>query len=52
MEEKITIDQTNEYMEITAEKLDELLGEAEEIANISMKEINFIDKGGDETYGK
>ena len=51
MEEKITVDEINEYMEITAEKLDELLGEAEEIANISMNEINLIDKGGDETYG-
>lgn len=51
MEEKITVDEINEYMEITAEELDELLGEAEEFANISMSEINFIDKGGDEIYG-
>ena len=51
MEEKITVDEINEYMEITAEELDELLGEADETANISMGEINFIDKGGDEIYG-
>ena len=51
MEEKITIDPTNEYMEITAEKLDQLLGEAEETVHIQASEINFIDKGGDETHG-
>ena len=51
MEEKITIDKRNEYMEIPAEKLDELLGKPEVNLFIPMSEINLNNKGGDEIYG-
>lgn len=51
MEEKITVDEASEYMDITSEELDELMGEPFDIFNIPISEVNLIDKGGDEKYG-
>lgn len=51
MEEKITVDEASEYMDITSEELDELMGEPYDTFNIQMSEVNLIDKGGDEKDG-
>lgn len=51
MEEKITVDEASEYMDITSLELDELMGEPFDIFNIPISEVNFIDKGGDEKNG-
>lgn len=53
MEEKITVDEVSEYIDITSEKLDEFMGEAEETEHISINEIDLTKKNkrSDESYG-
>lgn len=47
MEEKITVDEASEYMDITPEELDELMGEPYDTFHIRVSEVSLIDKGGD-----
>lgn len=47
MEEKITVDEASEYMDITSVELDELMGEPYDIFHIRVSEVSLIDKGGD-----
>lgn len=51
MEEKITVDEASEYMDITSVELDELMWEPYDTFSIQMSEVNLIDKGGDEKDG-